>query len=186
MKKFKFFIDMDSTITDSVKAYCTTYNIIYQDHSNFKPADHTKLSQYNLKCICPLVEKPLDMFEQTLLFEHLEFINNNTYEVLEKLSNKYELILVTIGTPSNLSQKSLWLEKNVPMIKNYVLLSNEGCKMNKSVVNMKGSIFVDDIVSNLESSNASIKVLFGKLFEWNLGWQGKHCFTWSDIEERFL
>lgn len=186
MSKQKFFVDFDGTIVASTKAFTNTYNILYQDHPDFKPANYKNVSQYNFKCQCPLVENPLDIFEHELFFRDLEFINDNTFEVLEKLSNKYQLILATIGTPLNLAYKSLWLENKLPFIKDYILLRNNGCKMNKSVVNMDSSIFVDDIPSNLESSNADAKILFGKLYPWNSDWKDEHCLNWSVIEERFL
>jgi len=185
MSKVKFFVDMDSTITNSVKSFCNTYNKIYQYYPDFKPADPNKLQQYDLKDICPLVNNPLDIFDHDLFFKHLEFINDNTYEVLEKLNRKYQVIVTTIGTPINLSKKSLWLSERLPFIKDYVLLYNDGCKMDKSVVNMEGSIFLDDVYSNLESSNARDKVLFGKIFDWNKDWRNDYCLNWSVIEGRF-
>jgi len=188
MSKPKFFIDMDSTITNSVLAYTKVYNKIYQYYPDFKIADPNKLKQYNLKDICPLVCNPLDIFDHDLFFEYLEFINDNTYEVLEKLSKKYQLIVVTIGTPTNLSKKSLWLEEKLPFIKDYILLFNDGCKMNKEIVNMSGngSIFLDDVESNLRSSNCERRILFGKRFEWNIGWLGYWALNWSEIEDMFL
>ncbi len=186
MSRNIFFIDFDATIVDSVKQFCKVYNTLYQDHPEFKQADYHNVQQYNFKCSCPLVEKPLDIFQHHLFFKDLEFINHNTYEVLEKLNKKYQLKIASIGTPRNISFKAIWLEDNIPFIKDYVLMVNDGCKMNKSIINMENAIFLDDIPSNLKSSNAKIKFLFGKLYTWNKGWTGKHCFTWSDIEERFL
>jgi len=188
MSKPKMFLDCDSTITNSVLAYTDTYNILYANHPEFKLADPNKLQRYDLKDICPLVNNPLDIFDHDLFFKHLDFINDNTYEVLEKLNKKYQLIIVTIGTPINLSKKSLFLSERLPFIKDYVLLRNDGCKMNKSICNMKGkgNVFLDDIKSNLDSSNCETKILFGKRFDWNRNWIGSHCLTWSDIENRFL
>jgi len=188
MSKRKFFVDFDGTICNSTKSFANTYNILYQNHPEFKLADYTKLQQYNFRDICPLVNNPLDIFDHDLFFQYLEFINNNTYEVLEKLSKKYQLIVVTIGTPLNLSKKSIWLSEKLPFIKDYVLLFNDGCKMNKSIISMegKGNIFVDDVSSNLFSSNCERKILFGKRFIWNEDWQGETCDNWSEIEERYL
>ena len=182
------FIDMDSTITNSVKSFCDTYNKIYQYYPDFKLADPNKLQRYDLKDICPLVCNPLDIFDHDLFFKHLEFINDNTYEVLEKLNRKYQLIIVTIGTPINLSKKSIWLSERLPFIKDYILLFDDGCKMDKSIVEMSGvgNIFMDDVDSNLISSNCENKVLFGKRFEWNIGWDGGWCLDWSEVEERYL
>ena len=188
MSKVKFFCDLDSTITNSVVAYTDTYNILYANHPEFKLADPNKLQRYDLKDICPLVCNPLDIFDHDLFFKHLEFINENTYEVLEKLNRKYQVIIVTIGTPINLSKKSLWLSEKLPFIKDYILLFNGDCRMDKSIVKMSGSgnIFMDDVESNLRSSNCENKVLFGKRFEWNIGWDGNLCLDWSEVEERYL
>jgi len=188
MSKVKFFIDMDSTITNSVLAYTDTYNILYANHPDFKTADPNKLQRYDLKCICPLINNPLEIFDHDLFFKHLEFINNNTYEVLEKLNRKYQLIIITIGTPINLSKKSLFLSERLPFIKDYILLFNGDCRMDKSIISMegKGNIFVDDVSSNLFSSNCERKILFGKRFIWNEDWQGETCDNWSEIEERYL
>ena len=186
MSKRKFFVDFDGTICNSTKSFANTYNILYQNHPEFKPSDYTKLQQYNFRDICPLINNPLDIFDHDLFFQYLEFINDNTYEVLEKLSKKYQLIIVTIGTPTNLSKKALFLEEKLSFIKDYVLLFNDGCKMQKDIVNMENGIFLDDVESNLRSSNARDKVLFGKRFEWNSGWEGKHLLTWSDIESEYL
>jgi 5'(3')-deoxyribonucleotidase len=188
MNKPKFFVDFDLTIVDSIKQICKIYNILYQNHPEFKPADPNKIQQYNFKDVCPLLKTALDMFEHELFFKDLEFINHNTYEVLERLNNKYQLIVVSVGTPLNLAQKSDWLNDKLPFIKDYILLYNNGCKMDKSVVNMKGkgNIFLDDIPSNLESTNCENKYLFGKIYSWNLESQYDRCLTWNEVEKRFL
>ena len=186
MNKQKFFCDLDSTITNSVLAYTKVYNKIYQYYPDFKIADPNKLKQYNLKDICPLVNNPLDIFDHDLFFKYLEFINDNTYEVLERLSGKYQLIVTSIGRPKNLSKKALFLEEKLPFIKDYILLFNDGCKANKSIINMENGIFIDDMSSNLISSNAKIKILYGKRFEWNIDWDKDWVLNWSAIEDRFL
>ena len=184
--KNKMFLDLDSTIVDSLKSFTDVYNLLYLNHPQFKLADPNKVYQYNLKCQCPLIDKALDIFEHKLFFENLEFINDNTYEVLEKLNGKYQLIIATIGSYSNLSKKALWIEKKIPFIKDCLLISNDGCKMNKEIINMENGIFIDDVSSNLFSSNAKIKILYGKRFEWNMDWDKDWVLNWSVIEKRFL
>ena len=188
MSKPKFFVDFDITIVDSIKKICELYNSYWQYHPKFIPADHTKIQQYNFKDVCPLLTTALSLFEDKLFFEDLEFIEPNTYEVLEKLNKKYQLIVVSVGTPKNIAMKANWLNDNLSFIKDYILLYNDGCKMDKSVVNMDNSIFVDDIPSNLASTNAKIKIQFGKIYPWNKEGLNKydHCLNWSEIEERFL
>ena len=177
---------MDGTIVNTIKAYCDLYSYLYYRHPNFKPANPEKVACYNFTDQCPLVEDVESMFNHPYFFKRLNFINENTYEVLNKLNNKYHLVVVTIGQPPNLFQKAVWLEKKLPFIKEYVLITNEGSKMNKEVVNMAGAIQIDDIPSNLNSTNAETKILFGKKYPWNNEWQGEHCLTWTNIEKRLL
>jgi len=189
MSKPKFFVDMDLTIVDSVKAFCQTYNIIYFEHPYFVPSDPDKLISYDFRCICPLLQTQNDkdkIWGCRAFFAYLEFIDKDTYDVLKKLNEKYQLIIVTIGTLKNLALKSEWLETNLPFIKDCILITNEGNKMDKSIVNMNGALFLDDIPSNLESTNAERKILFGKIYPWNENWQGEHCLTWKEIEQMFL
>ena len=184
--KRKLFIDFDNTIIDTIQAYCDVYNELYCDYPNFQTAEAHLVNQYNMCDQCELVTNILDIFQHPLFFKFAEFINYNTYEVLEKLDNKYQLIICSIGIPKNLAYKALWLEKKIPFIKDYVLISNPVCKMNKSIVNMQDSVFLDDIPSNLDSSNADKKILFGKRYSWNNEWQGEWHANWSEVEERLL
>ena len=98
------------------------------------------------------------------------------------------MIVVSVGTPLNLALKSIWLSEKLPFIKDYVLLRNDGCVMDKGIVEMSGNgnIFMDDVESNLRSSNCDNKVLFGKRFDWNIGWNGDWVLDWSEVEERYL
>jgi 5'(3')-deoxyribonucleotidase len=185
MKK-KFFIDFDNTIIDTTDAFCSVYNEFYLNHPNFKTAEPDQVKVYNFSDECRLVTNVEEIFTHPLFFQFAQFINSNTYETLEKLNNKYELIVCSIGWPKNLAYKALWLEKKIPFIKDYVLISNPACKMNKSIVNMQDSVFLDDIPSNLDSSNADRKILFGKRYSWNNEWQGEWHANWSEVEERLL
>lgn len=186
MNKQKLFLDYDGVLVHSIKAYCDTYNYLYQSHKDFKPAIWHKVKRYDLKDECPLCENVWKLFQDEYFFSVLEFMDDNTLETIEKLTKQYKLYLCTIGTPKNLALKSLWVEKNIPYIKNYILLSNGINSMNKSVVNMEGAIFIDDVKSNLDSSNAELKFTFGDVYEWNIGEDYKRCYNWTDIEKLLL
>lgn len=185
--KQNFFIDFDGTIINTIDAFCSVYNELYINHPKFKPAEPDLVNQYDMRDQCPLVENVLDIFQHPLFFKFATFINDNTYEILDKLNRKYKLIVCSIGTPKNVAFKAHYLKDKLPFIKDYVLISNPTCHMDKSIVQMEGSIFLDDIPSNLISSNAKEKLLFGKIYPWNLGWDSKkHCLDWSEVEERLL
>ncbi len=187
--KQKFFIDFDLTIVDSISAFCSTYNFYYKNYPEFQPADPSKITSYDFRCICPLLKTQEDknkIWGSDLLFYYLTFINDNTHDVLKKLNEKYQLVIVSIGTPKNIALKAKWLNNTLPFIKDYVLITNEGNVMDKSIVNMQNGIFIDDIPSNLESSNAEVKILFGKTYPWNKNWLKAKCLDWSKVEKMFL
>lgn len=190
MHKRKLFIDYDGTIIDTIDAFCSVYNELYCNHPYFKTAESDLVNQYNMKDQCPLVDNVLDIFQHELFFKFARLINDNTYEVLVDLSKKYQLIICSIGTPRNIAYKACWLEKKLPFIKDYVLISNPNCYMNKSIVNMEDSIFLDDIPSNLISSNCNEKdkYLFGKRYPWNDEslWNSKWCSDWNEVGDRLL
>jgi len=190
MDKIKLILDFDGTIIDTIQSYTDVYNELYCNHPQFKTAEAHLVNQYNMKDQCPLVDNVLDIFEHELFFKFAELINDNTYEVLEKLNRKYTPIVCSIGTPRNIAYKACWLEKKLPFIKDYVLISNPTCYMNKSIVNMEDSIFLDDIPSNLMSSNCNEedKYLFGKRYPWNDEslWNGNWCRDWIEVGDRLL
>lgn len=185
MSKQKLFVDFDLTIADSIKAFTDYYNCLYKTYPDFKPANPDKITSYDFKCICPLMPNSEKVFGKELFFNFLELMPD-AYGILKKLNDKYKIIIVSIGNPMNISKKILWIEKYLPFIKDCILITNEGCKMNKSVVNMKDSIFIDDIPSNLKSTNAERKILFGKIYPWNKGWEGEHIPNWKEIENKLL
>lgn len=184
--KPKLFIDFDSTIANSVKAYCNAYNKMFRHFPNFVPADWTESYAWDLKDVAPMVDDVNFIFGHSEFFDCCEFYDDDTYKVLKELSEYYEIIVASIGIPNNLAYKAWWLETNLPFVKEYVLLCNKGCKMNKSVINMQGAIFIDDVVSNLESSNARMKICFGVERDWNKGWADYWCKSWSEVRDLLI
>lgn len=185
--KQKLFLDFDSTITDSVKTFCDTYNILYNLHPDFIPADHTKNQHWNFKEVCPLEKNPLKIFSHPLFFNKLEFMPD-AEEIIKKLCEKYQVIICSLGCFDNISLKAQWIKNNLPYIKDAILLTNQGIKMDKGIVNMgyEGSIFIDDVESNLRSSNCPRPILFGKRFSWNSDWTGEWCEGWIEVGDRLL
>lgn len=185
----KLFLDFDCTIVDSVKTYCNVYNMLYKQQDDFKEADHNKVNRYDLKDQCHLVDHQETIFSNREFFSHLEFMPY-AREVIERLGSKYELVICSIGTLDNISYKAQWIKSNLSFIKNVILISSavgsKGMKMDKSIANMKDSIFIDDHVENLLSSNAELKICFGKEYEWNKSWMGQRCFNWKEVEKLLL
>lgn len=187
----KLFLDFDNVITSSTEVFCKVYNILYQAYPDFIHADWTKVNEWNFSSQCTLLKSDsdvLEIFEDQLFFDYLKFINDNTYDVIKSLNDKYKIIIVTIGTPTNLAKKAKYLHEKLPFIKDYVLLYNETCEMCKQIVKMDypDSVFIDDVTSNLDSSNAKHKIIFGKEYPWSQTNGYKRCFNWSEVEKLLL
>jgi 5'(3')-deoxyribonucleotidase len=187
MMKPKLFVDFDSTITASIKAFCQTYNYLYQYHKDFKPADWAKVNQWDFGDECPLLEDSQaisEIFSSKHFFKKLEFMPN-AKEVLYDLHKYYQIIIITIGTHLNLARKSIWLYQNLGFVKDIVLLCNEGVQMTKELIDMDGAAFIDDVSSNLFSSNATIKVCYGKEYPWNADFEGLRLLNWNEVYDLF-
>lgn len=182
--KPKLFVDFDSTIVASIKAFCQTYNQLYKYNKGFKPADWTRVNRWDFSDQCPLLENKEainNIFSSKHFFKRLEFMPN-AKEIIYKLHKNYDIIIVTIGSHINLARKSMWIYQNLGFIKDMILIYNEKNKMDKSIVNMgKNSILIDDVASNLESVNAEIKICYGKYYPWNANWNGLRAYDWETV-----
>ena len=56
----------------------------------------------------------------------------------------------------------------------------------KSCIDMGDGILIDDSAKNLEQSNASLKICFGDIYEWNKTWNGIRLKNWMDIRNYLL
>ena len=178
----KIFVDFDNTIIDSMFPFCATYNELYCGHPNFVPADPDLVTTWNAAEQIPLCSDINELFGHHLFFEFAKPLDEYTIPVLEKLSKHYELIICSIGVPANISKKAKYIEKHFTMIHQSVLLMQNNCKMDKSIVHMgSDSIFIDDVVANLDSSDAGFKICIGKEYQWNRNAQYVRCKTWKDI-----
>lgn len=184
MSKPKLFVDFDSVLVDTNKSFCDYYNTYYRHREGFKLADHNKCEVWNFYDTCPLAKDDVNkIFGDKRLFDRLD-LYPHAYRVLLKLSKQYEIIIVSIGTFDNISNKNIWIKKHLPFIKEAIMLCKDNeVIMDKSVVDMTGGVFIDDIKSNLDSTNAERKILFGKKFIWNEEWKGEYCIDWNEIEK---
>jgi 5'(3')-deoxyribonucleotidase len=179
MNKPTIYLDFDETIVNTMQAFCSVYNEKYTNHKDFVLADYTKVYKYNFADQCPLLEDVQaihDIFDSQNFFDALT-LKDGCLEVLHKHKYDFNYQIVTIGTPKNLSHKVLWIEKNLPFIKDVILISNGNNKMDKSIINMFNStipnIFLDDHQDNLISSNANIKFCIATYGErdWSKDWE---------------
>jgi len=189
--KIKLFLDFDNVLVNSTKSFCESYNILYKYHKDFTSANWELVDTWDMQNQCKLLKSEadvLEIFENPIFFKFLKLINDNTYEVARELNEKYQIIIASIGTPINLSRKALYLQKTLPFIKDYILMYNDGVKMNKEIIQMNypDSIFIDDVTTNLDSSNAINKYIFGKDYPWSQTNDYHRLWNWTDVAEKLL
>lgn len=184
--KQNLFIDFDGTIVNSIKAYCDTYIHYYKNIPWYKEPFAHLVNKWDLSDQCPLAKDHVEnIFGDSYFFEVLNFMPK-AYEIIKILNDKYNIHIVTIGNTDNLAFKNRWIEKNLSFIKNVILIKNEGIQMNKSMINMEGGIFIDDVNTNLVSTNADMKICFGKEYEWNAQWKGLRCSDWIEVYKKLI
>jgi 5'(3')-deoxyribonucleotidase len=174
----KIFMDFDDTIVNARKGYCDVYSQLYSACKDYSHPNWKKIDQWDLRQSCPLATT--DIFEHDLFFYDLEF-KQNAFEGLKSLSQDFEVIICTIGTYKNIAKKSKWIKNRLPFIKQSIFINNGNNHMNKSIINMNDSIFIDDVASNLISTNAKEKICYGEVFSWNEDWLGTRCENWLQL-----
>jgi len=143
-----------------------------------------------MTCQCPLAVEIYGkfgierLFASDKFFLELQFIDEYTYDVLEELNEKYKIIISSVGTPLNISKKALWIEKNLPFIKNFMYLGLETKKYNYIP---EKSIFIDDYDKYLIPSISERPICFvQREFEWNRNWNGEKVYSWLEMRNLLL
>jgi 5'(3')-deoxyribonucleotidase len=181
--KRKLFLDFDLTIVNSMKKICDIYNEVYANHPKFVPADWTKNTSWDFKEVCPLTtrEEINKWFGEERFFENLEFMEN-AEEVINELSQRYDICVASMGAEPNLSLKRKWIAEHLPCVKEYYPCNWDLGLHDKSHIDMSDCIFIEDSGDMLTTSNATIKICYGKIYPWNEKWNGRRCWDWLEIK----
>lgn len=197
MNKPKLFLDFDGTVVDSISAYYQVYYDKYKDHKDFKSINPNNCIKWDLSDIAPLAKDNIqDIFSNCLFFYYLKPFPN-VIEILQKLKEKYQIIIVSIGTYDNISNKCIYINENFSFIDDFIGIVNKDIKMDKSCINMNESndnpnIFIDDNADNLLSVQYPnlIRYCYGdKRTEWNSKWldiKGRQLRNWLEVEKELI
>lgn len=197
--KPSLYLDFDSTIVNSERAFCEVYNRHYCDFVGFLPAREEHAGDWVFRHACPLIHQlhvdPVAevrrLFGMDDFFTVLEFYQG-AEEAVRALKEKYELVICTSASPENGSKKVLWIEQHMPYVDEIIVLINKSSNgVGKGRVHMlePGAIFVDDHPENLRSTEAQRKILFnfnGRITDYNHGWEGESAISWHELYERLM
>lgn len=176
----RILIDFDNTIAKSSERVFE----IYQEETN----DYSKTYNYNhgwnFEGLIPesYTHRAVSLFDKEIFFNKLKPMNN-VIDVLERLSHKHNIVIVTKANAEAVLHKSKWIKTHLPFVENVVYLEQKD--FNKGFVN--GDIIIDDKIECLLSGNWGYRVLFGE-YGWNKDLTGSpQCYfirhnNWLDIE----
>ena len=179
----KLVLDFDNTICNTTKAMIRSMNPYIKD--SLKKVDENSPSYYwSFKDLFPETHlRYIDiLFNSELLFSNM-ILYPNVYNVLEDLHNKgVQIYVCTIGSYKNIKLKLDWLHENLPFV-DVIPIAQNDIVMNKAIINMENSVFMDDNCSCLNSSNADVKIVYrhdGFTTEKNRVWNGFVATSWED------
>lgn len=197
MKKKDLYIDFDSTLVMSDKAFARIYNETYNDDPDFVKAEWKKSWDWSYSRMCPLIHKyadnPQDILRQYYsskeFFDYLEFFPD-AKDTVNSLTAKYNVIICTSAVPKNAARKVLWIEEHLPEVDEIIILINKGSNgYGKARVAMmeEDAIFIDDHPANLYSTKASKKYLYKSHdTEYSRDWDGPTFTNWKEVEAELL
>lgn len=184
LNKPKLYCDFDNTLVNSIKTVINLYNEDYRYYPGYHYIHWTNICTWEFsECSCAKSQDLARYFNQPRFFDNIGFMDN-AKEVLNRLKDKYEVVVVSMGVAPNLLGKNIWIRDNLPFA-GFMGIDMEGYK-DKSHINMCDGILIDDEKRYLDSSNAAVKICFGDTYEWNKQWAGKRCYNWYEVEKYLL
>lgn len=169
------FLDMDNTIADSQKAFIDTHCELHG-----LVVDKSYTERWDFKDLFPNITKQevMEIFTSDLYFERLFPLEGAEEKVKAMTYFGDTVYITTLCHPDILQKKQEWLSLYFPTA-NYIPIVSKA--HDKSIINMKGGIFVDDRKDVLLGSNADTKILFkckGNC-DWQQGWSGLWFDNWK-------
>ena len=193
MSKTKLFLDFDNTIVDTIAAVVSLYNEDYSSHDGFVPINPKDVTSWEFKeCNLATYEEIDKYFGDERFFQRIK-LYLGARQALRSLSRMYDIAIVSHGYAKNLKLKEKWVKDKL-----FKEIFDSSCNAefigvdwkeysDKSHVDMSDSIFVDDSIKNLETSNAKYKILYGEYMDWNnMNNEFIRCKNWKNLRKQIL
>lgn len=169
-------IDMDSVICDLMGEWHKRYNNDYND----------SLSVENLKCwysekyVKPECgEKIYDYLDQPGLFLSLKPLPN-AVEVLKRLNQKYEILIVSSSRTYAYTEKEKWVKTYLPFISIKNLIFSHRKEM------IYGDLLFDDAPHNLKAFKATNRLAIAMDYPYNKNINVPRVKSWLEFEQLLL
>ena len=183
MTKPRLYIDIDNVVFDTVHIIKTMYDEDFRLYDDYHEVTLDQLTSYNFQELNLLTKEKLnEYFCSGRFFDKIAYIDGAYYSIAYLSSFlSIPISFVSIGTPENIKGKQIWLKEFNDKFNLFIDLIGIDDD-DKSQIDMSNGILIDDVVQNLESSNAYLKVCFGN-YAWNKDWQGIRANNWSELRQ---
>ena len=166
-------IDMDSVICDLMSEWHRRYNEDYQDNLSVEKLMCWRSEDY-VKSECG--EKIYEYLDQPGIFLHLKPLPN-AIEVLERLSLRYDVLIVTSSRTYAYTEKEQWVEENLPFIgKNNLIFSHR-----KEMI--LGDLLFDDAPHNLIAFKNTGRTAIAMNYPYNESIDVPRVNNWLEFEK---
>ena len=180
----RLYLDFDGCIVNTIATITKLYNEDFQYYKDYCPKKWTDVKTWDfIELSCASPEYINTYFNQPRFFENIEYMPW-AESTLDKLREKYEIIIVSSGYSPNLKGKELWIKQNIPYAK--FIGVNLKTHKDKRFVDMSDGILIDDSMSNLSTSNAIMNICFGDKYKWNEDWEGYRAYNWCEVQKMLL
>lgn len=185
MQKQRLILDFDGTITDSIASIVSLYNEDFRYYAGFTPVAPESIKTWGMVELELANPWYIDaLWNQPRFFERLQFMHDGE-EVIRMLSSQYSIEVASMCPQPNGIGKERWIQKHMPYISKIHIINPDEFT-DKSHLDMSNAIFIDDNMKYLSATNAKKKICFGKVYEWNKGWDGLRCANWNEVAAELL
>ncbi len=164
---------MDSVICNLMSEWHKRYNEDYNDDLSVDKLLCWRSEDY-VKAECG--EKIYDYLDEPGLFLHLEPLPY-AIDVLKRLCNHYDVLIVTSSRTYAYTEKELWVEKHLPFIGKRNLIFSHRKEM------IRGDLLFDDAPHNLVAFNKTGRTAVAMSYEYNQQVDVPRVSNWLEFEK---
>jgi 5'(3')-deoxyribonucleotidase len=175
------FIDLDSTIIDTSRSIINLHNKLSD-----KKIEYTEQHSWNFY---PMVKTKEELTELFKLFDHKDFYGHtlvvfkDAVEIINELSNKYRIIIVSKHNASRRSITRKWIYEILPNVEIVFSDSFDKSGVAKNIFMDKCLCFLDDKPEALDSMKGLVPYLVTyNTYQWNKSWTGFRVNNWLEFK----
>ena len=165
---------------NTIKCICDLYNEDFAYYKDFKYVNWIDVKSWDFDELTLASRDYINnYFNQPRFFNRVEFMDN-AEEVLPVLANHYDIKVVSMGYSPNLHGKENFIKEYMPYVTEFIGVNFKQAG-DKAHIDMSNGIFIDDSVTNLNTSNAKEKYVFGDIYPWNENKDYKRFYNWYEV-----